>query len=262
MATQRRIKLPLIATALFALADQCCGSQQYGYAETLSIYRFVNKTGNAAFDNFHLLLRRRLEYELLFPGLVVKAWNAEYSASSSPQMQSKYVLTGTFNQDTGSGENLCTFTIINNREGESSRKKFPVGSMSRNDVAETIILKTGNFLKKPILGELTIASNPPGCDVLLDGVNTGRTPKAFSLEEGEYSLKLSGEFLDPFVQSVLIEPGRTVDLNIQMNFKGYPTFYWLAASSAFTGFAVIAFVLERNYHDEYMDLDQGETHSR
>ncbi|MBD3347244.1 MAG: PEGA domain-containing protein [Chitinivibrionales bacterium] len=225
--------------------------------ETLSIFRFVNTTNDSSYDNFHILLRRRLDYELLFPGLRIKAWDSPYTDTATLAGHSKYVLFGTFETDSVSRENHLTFTIINNKEGESSWKKLPAGSMSIDDIAETIILKTGNFLKKPILGELTVSSNPPGCDVLLDGVNTGRTPKVFSVESGEYRIRLDGEFLDPFEQSVLIEAGKTVDLNVQMNFKGYPTFYWLAASSALTGLAVIAFVLEKNYHDDYMNLDGG-----
>ena len=69
---------------------------------------------------------------------------------------------------------------------------------------------------RPLPGRLSVASEPAGAEVLIDGEPVGRTPlEALQLEAGDYRLELRARRYLPLVQALTIS-GREVEQQLQL----------------------------------------------
>jgi len=69
---------------------------------------------------------------------------------------------------------------------------------------------------RPLPGRLSVASEPPGATLLIDGENRGRTPlEGLELEAGDYSLTLRADRYLPLEQPLTIT-GREVEQQLQL----------------------------------------------
>ncbi|MBD3419460.1 MAG: PEGA domain-containing protein [Chitinivibrionales bacterium] len=234
------------------------------FLDNLVIFQFTNATDDVRFNNFHLLLKKRFEYKVLILNIRAEAWNTTYQEFLTQKgfrpYLNKYELHGAFSLDRQSNEYVLKFTIVDNPNETESIKKVPLAGKTVDDLVEIVVLKTDNYLSRTILGKLNVTSFPTDCEIFLNGVNTGLTPKEFSLESGTYKVQITGEFLKPFERAVEIVPGRTIDLDVQMSFKGYPTVYWMIGAFAFTSMAIVSNVIENEYKNNSLaDSDKADT---
>ncbi len=227
----------------------------------LAILRFSNSTHDARFDQFHLVLRKRLEYEMLFPGLPIKAWDATYehmgALDPADTSRFRFIVYGAFGVDSVSKETVCTFSVMNRNLGRQSTKKVVLRGIAIDELADIVVLKTTGFLRRNILARLDIGSNPAGCPVTLNGVSAGLTPQEFSLEPGRYTVEIQGDFLEPYRIQVDLSPGGHNELHPRMTFKGYPTLWWLTGAIVSTIAAGAAYGVESDLRSAYMNIPAG-----
>jgi len=250
----------LLATAVvFAQPAQHPAQQAEG--GILAVLRFSNGTDDARFDDFHLLLRKRLEYEMLVPGLPVKAWGASHDQLSDIDKEElakfQFTVYGSFWLDLASQETVLTFAIVDRNDGKETGKRIMLRGMNVNEIADIVVMKVSNTLRSNILGKLNVTSSPARCEILLNGVSTGLTPKEFSLEPGKYWVEVRGEFLQPFKTEVDLAAGASRDLYAPLDFRGYPVAPWLFGAVAGVASTAIAWGAESRYHREYKALSHN-----
>jgi len=69
-------------------------------------------------------------------------------------------------------------------------------------------------------GIISIASEPPGAKIFIDGEYKGQTPAEISLTTGTHQLFLQRQLYEPYKDSVTIEKGQTKTLNIKLSPEG------------------------------------------
>lgn len=227
----------------------------------LSVHPFVNHTANPRFDDFHHHVRRRLVYDGLVPGPRVHAWNAApapVDPEERPEAVPPLTVYGSFDIDTLTADTVMSFSVINAFGEIRARKRISIAGMAPEDIAEIVALKASDFLNSGEPARLYVSTVPPGCQVFLNGEYAGLSPREFALETGKYDVEVHGIFLEPFTGSLTAEPDRTLDLDIRMNFKGFPTAHWLLAAGTATALTVISRVLEVEYSRRAREGDQWE----
>lgn len=227
----------------------------------LAIMRFSNATEDRRLDEFHLLLRKKLEYEMMFPGLAIKAWNASFEEMGTLDVQDtsefRFLIHGAFSTETTSSETLCEFSVFNKLNGQVTSKRIVLRGVSIDQLADIVVLKTTGFLRRNILATLDVGSSPQGCPVLLNGVSAGLTPQEFSLEPGRYTVEINGDFLENYRIQVDLKPGDHNELHPQMTFRGYPTLRWCAVAGVVTLAAAAAYGVESDLHAAYRNIPLG-----
>ncbi|HEX2958464.1 MAG TPA: PEGA domain-containing protein [Chitinispirillaceae bacterium] len=136
-------------------------------------------------------------------------------------------------------------------------KDFPLSSYSIEDIIDLGVLKINTFLERKYFVKVRVSSMPLDCDLYLNGVKVGVTPSELTLENGNYRVSLEHEYCAVYRDSLTILPGKDVDLNATLDFKGFQT-KPLLFGSVFLSLATAGFWLaEYTYHKEYLGLDKG-----
>jgi hypothetical protein len=137
--------------------------------------------------------------------------------------------------------------------GGEETKSIPLDNPA-DVVVDILALKIRHYLEQNVSGKLLISSTPLDCNVFLNGVQIGKTPVEFILEEGTYSVKLEKEYLYPFHDSVVINPGKELSLSASMRFEGHRLQPWAVTASIFTCCAVASQLIETRFRNDYRSL--------
>jgi hypothetical protein len=215
--------------------------------ETLTLFKFENLLADTAFNHFNHYLAARLEQDLR-TGFVVKVSDRVFEPASRDSLfhgSLRIALYGRFEKGTDSA-GLLRFKIHDVKSNTEEEKIITVNYMEKEDIAQIILLKTRSFLSRSILGTVAVTSSPLGMAVFLDGKPQGKTPREFFLKTGGYALEISGEHFEPYREDFAVVPGRSLNLGADMEFKGWPTKYWLLGAAATTWELMVVWFWESN----------------
>ncbi len=136
-------------------------------------------------------------------------------------------------------------------------KDFPLSLYSIDDIVDLVVLKVNNFLERKFFVKVRISSMPLDCDLYLNGVKVGVTPAELTLEKGRYRVSLEHEYCGVYRDSLLLSPGRDVDLSATLKFIGYPAKPFLAGSVVLSLITTGAWLTEYSLHKQYSALPPG-----
>lgn len=140
---------------------------------------------------------------------------------------------------------------------EEETKRIALNDQPVDAIVDILTLKIRHYLEQNITGKLRISSNPPECDVYLNGMKTGSTPTELILEEGRYALELRRIYFAPFMDSLTILPGHENAIQASMRFEGNNTQPWFISAIVLTTATITAQLLELHYRDEYLSSTSG-----
>ncbi|MFH0920203.1 MAG: PEGA domain-containing protein [Fibrobacterota bacterium] len=219
--------------------------------EALTLFRFENLLPDTSLTGFNVFLSEKFTHELQ-TGFAVSASDRLFETMHADSMvrgSLRIALLGRFDKGPD-GTAMLRFKIRDVKSGTEEEKIIAVSYMDREDIAQIVLLKTRSFLARSILGTVAVTSSPLGLNVSLDGKPQGRTPREFLLKSGAYQLEIRGEHFHPYRENFTVVPGRALNLGAAMEFKGYPTHYWLLGAAAVTWELMVMWVLEGNYDRE------------
>lgn len=212
----------------------------------IGIKEFIaNEQGAAGIDNLQLALLKRLSYELLPRGItpviidstptncVAVAYGFFELQKEEPVL--RFILTGL----NGTGDEV---------------KIIPLRDRSSQELLDILSLKIRHFLEQNISGKLRISSTPLGCNILLNGIKIGATPAELILEQGAYGIRIEGDYLYPYFDSITVQPGGESVIAASMRFQGYRTAPWLASAALFSLCSFTGLAIETYYHKQYNSI--------
>jgi len=235
----------IIPTIVFLLNVCIFGEKSESY---ILIKPFtVNSNDSLKYEQLHLALIKRLEYEIL-PRDVKPVSDETYKNYS-------VIVEGVI--DTLDGVLVLLFRLSGNEEQGKEEKLIPLRNHSIEDLLDIMALKIRYFLEQNISGRLRISSRPLNCDVFLNGVKIGVTPAELVLEKGQYKIGINRENLYPWSDSVVIEAGREKILNPSLEFQGYKIKPFIYTSAILSVATIVSWVIEFKLHESYKDLYVG-----
>jgi hypothetical protein len=158
-------------------------------------------------------------------------------------------------------ENTLDFKILDLKSGEESGKIIPIAGISAEDITQIILLKSLNFISQSVLSQIQISSNPLGCQITINGDPAGLTPREFYLPHGLYDLSISGDFLATYREKIAVTKGINTKISPNMQFKGYPTHYWMLGALISTWQLGVILFLENRLEKEYHNLSNDKPDS-
>jgi len=216
----------------------------------ICIHPFTTTQKDKSFKDLHILLEKRLQYELL-PREIKPLLHREETDSNCHIMAEGDIHPG----NSGS---ILTFRITGKREMGNESKTILLENKTPEEVVDILALKIRHYLEQSITGKLRLSSTPLDCIIYLDGAKIGRTPAELILEKGEHTLRIEGEHLAPFSQKLMIEPGNNVSVSADMKFRGYKVKPWILATTGSAIAAIAAGVFEYRLHKEYLSVRSNE----
>ena len=66
------------------------------------------------------------------------------------------------------------------------------------------------------IGTIVIRSNPPDCNIFIDGEPKGKTPATLTMEQGDHNLKIQKTGFAPYKESVAVLRGETTRVNVNL----------------------------------------------
>lgn len=244
---------------LVSAAGVLAQSTDAGPDEAIAIFRFSSIPGDTQYAGLHREIENKLNDELLSTSFKINLVDDTFSQATDQaglkQKDYRIIVFGEVNNPRHS----LVLKLLDAKTGEGQGKSIPLGSYSMEDLVKIIVLKIRDYIEGAFFGKINIYSVPLGCEVYLNGIKTGVTPREFFLKSGEYTLGINGERLKNFKQKITLHPGQTVDIKATLDFSGYPTAYWMAGSLFFTVLCGVAWGLEYYFHQKYLDLPRFST---
>src|SRR3989339_93958 len=235
--------------------------------EAVLIFRF-EQIGQAdtAFQGIHQTIRKKMELDNQFQNFKVLCTDEslvslrvlEKRAGAVPSI----AVGGSIGPGPDGSGKTGRFTIIENVQHIEETKEVLFDNVNAGDIADIVVLKLKNYLESNVLGKINITSTPLECDILVDSVWIGKTPKETILRTGNYDLLLQRKYLAPFNRKIVVLPGRSVEVNTEMEFNGYHTEYWLLGSLVGTWQCAVALVLEQRLRKEAGNALEGPDYNR
>lgn len=152
---------------------------------------------------------------------------------------------------------LFHLRLSDNSGTNIDEKDFPLSLYSIDDIVDLGILKINNFLERKFFVKVRISSMPLDCDLYLNGVKVGVTPAELSLENGRYRVSLEHEYCGVYRDSLILSPGKDIDLNAILKFKGYPAKPFLTGSIVLSLVTGCVWLTEYSLHKKYSALPPG-----
>jgi hypothetical protein len=203
------------------------------------------------YAKIHYELFTQLNFELLPQG--IKPLLLE---SDSVPQECVAIITGAI--DTAAENTVCRILIkTTGQESNEETKTINLRGMDMNQLVNILALKVRHFLESNVSGRVRISSMPLDCIVFLDGIKIGRTPAELTLEQGCYNVRLEGDNLYPWKDSICVTPGKEVAIQGDMKFHGFNTRPWFYSSVAATLLTAGAWFAEEQFHSDYLDLARG-----
>lgn len=221
-----------------------------GTNSCIGIKEFVAKKQEAAaIDNLQLTLLKRLSYELLPRGIT------PVLIDSMTPNDCIAVAYGFF--ELQEGEPVLRFILTGLNGTGDEVKIIPLSDRSNKELLDILSLKIRHFLEQNISGKLRISSTPLGCNILLNGIKIGATPAELILEQGAYAIRLEGDYLSPYFDSIRVQPGGESVIAASMQFQGYRTAPWLTSAALFSLCSVAGLAIETYYHKQYNSISKN-----
>src|SRR5262245_61508579 len=184
----RRLVLILL---LPGAISQSWGVEKKG--DRLVIFAFENQAGHVQFDNFHHYLHLKLLDASDFKKFSFEVWEIPFQGTESFEKLSASggtaALFGRFFNDSLSGQPRLSFSFVQSDSNHPVDKTFSVAGLSLEEITKVVELKLSSYWESQF-GRLLVNSIPPGCQVFLNGVDQGTTPKELFLKEGQYAIEI------------------------------------------------------------------------
>jgi hypothetical protein len=204
---------------------------------------------NYGITEFPKKLQKRLRFEHLTGGVTPIIINSTRCDSCIA------VVCGSIN--TTDSISFFHFKLSDNSGINFDEKDFPLSLYSVDDIVDLGVLKINNFLERKFFVKVRISSMPLDCELYLNGVKVGVTPSELTLENGRYRVSLEHEYCGVYRDSLFLSPGKDIDLNATLKFKGYPAKPFLAGTVLLSLATVGVWLAEYNLHKQYFALPLG-----
>lgn len=243
----------MIKSLFPALVGLLCLHASGQTPEILGIFKFENNTPpDTAYEVFERFLGKKIADENLVPGLEARVWNLRFPEvfenEETKKANIRVAISGSFFSGPDSAV-MLKFRIVDLKTGVVEEKSIPVAGMDQPDMAQIVVLKIKDILATGMLAKLNVSSTPLGLPITLNQAGAGVTPKEFFLPAGAYRLGITGQYLEPFETIVDINPGKSMTVSPEMEFKGYKTKYWLIGA-IFATWEAAAFWKISNRYDK------------
>ncbi|MFH1761213.1 MAG: PEGA domain-containing protein [bacterium] len=214
--------------------------------EFVAIRPFINHTDDTVFSQIHVKLKNKLDYEMLPGDLKVILLTREDTGQYSIEIQGFI--------DHNPDGSILRLVLSNYVDKSEESKNIPLKNISYSEIIDIINMKVRYYLEQSFFGKLGVSSNPIDCEVLLNGIKTGRTPTEFILKRGFYKVSILGDHLYPYFDTVQIISGNNVKVHASMLFRGLPTKHLFIGSLSLSIITLITQVMESKFHTEYTEV--------
>lgn len=240
-------------TARFLILFSICSAGWVCAADTVAVFRFEDQTAGGRFSGLQGEIKSRLEKGLSADLYTVIETALPFDA---PDSDVRYLLVVHGSIALRENRPWLMAVVESRADGSREEKSFFVDSMATDEAARIVAAKALGFLESGRFGRLEVASVPYNCDIFINKIKSGSTPKQFYLKAGQYHVRLLGEYLLPYSTEVAVEAGKEASILAEMKLDDYPTEWALAAMALCALGTAIAWQVAEGAHQEYMDEER------